>query len=130
VPYIVGRYLPALLLIVLAVANMLTFTLAHPWGAVDGLAELFALDDLGWGRAGIIATTLILLVLARALARGKRQAWLLSVGLVFFSFITATTERTSRSLLLLLLGLLFVLVALAPLFPARSDPRSLRRGYL
>lgn len=130
VPYIVGRYLPALLLVVLAVANMLTFTLAHPWGAVDGLAELFALDDLGWGRAGIVAMTLILLLLARALARGKRQAWLLSVGFVFFSFIAALTERMSRPLLFLLLGLLLVLLALAPLFPARSDPRALRRGYV
>ena len=125
--HIAGRYLPALLLVILAVADMLT--LAHPRGATSGVAEAFALDDLGWGRQGIIITALILLLVARALARGKRQAWLLSVGLVAFSFVATLTERTSRPTLLLLLGLLLTLLVLAPLFPARSDPRALTRGY-
>jgi phosphatidylglycerol lysyltransferase len=128
--HVVGRYLPALLLVVLALANVLTLVLARPWGAVDDVAELFALDDLGLGREGVAITALLLLLLARAVARGKRQAWLLSVGLVIFSFIAALGERASRPTLLLLLGLLFALLALAPLFPARSDPRALARGYV
>jgi phosphatidylglycerol lysyltransferase len=119
-----------MLLVALAAADILSLALAHPWAAADGLADLFALDDLGWGRAGIIATALIFLLLARALARGKRQAWLLSIGLVCFSSVAALMERTSRPPLLVLLGLLFALLALAPLFPARSDPRASQRGYI
>jgi phosphatidylglycerol lysyltransferase len=125
----VGRYLPALLLVVLAVADVLTLTLVHPWGAVGALIELFALNDVGWGHEGITVTAFLLLLLAQALVRRKRHAWLLSVGLVCFSFIAALTEKASRPSLLLLLGLLLALLVLAPLFPARSDPRALARGY-
>jgi phosphatidylglycerol lysyltransferase len=125
----VGRYLPALLLVVLAVADVLTLTLVHPWGAAGALIELFALNDIGWGHEGIIVTAFLLLMLAQALMRRKRHAWLLSVGLVCFSFIAALTEKASRPSLLLLLGLLIALLVLAPLFPARSDPRALARGY-
>ncbi len=129
-PQLVGRYITAVLLVVLAAANLLTYVLAHPWGAAGGFTELFALDDLGSGRGGIVITALLLLVLARALARGKRQAWLLSVGLIIFSFIAALSERASRPTLMILLGLLLLLLLLAPLFSARSDPRALRRGYV
>src|SRR5262245_43511241 len=126
--HVLGRYLPALLLVVLAVADILT--LVHPWGKPSGLAELFALDALGWGRAGIIISALIFLLVARAPTRGKRQAWLLSAGLIVFSFIADLTVKAALPTLLLLLGLLLTLLVLAPLFPARSDPHALARGYV
>src|SRR5260221_4102392 len=102
----VGRYLPALLLVVLAVADVLTLTLVHPWGAAGALIELFALNDIGWGHEGIIVTAFLLLMLAQALMRRERHALLLSVGLVCFSLISPLTQKASRRSLRLLLGLL------------------------
>src|SRR5262249_59897925 len=71
-----------------------------------------------------------LFVAAAALLRGKRHAWLLSCTLVPFSMASAFASRGHRSYPLFAVALLATLLALAPLFPAKSDPGRLRRGYL
>ena len=58
------------------------------------------LVDLGgpaWERDGLIMTGVLLLLIARALIRGKRQAWWLSVELLTFSLLSALVSKSDRS---------------------------------
>src|SRR5258708_31756864 len=101
----VGRSLPALLLVVLAVADVLTLTLVHPWGAAGALIELFAPNDIGWGDEGVIVTAVLLLMFAPALLRVQRHPRLPPVGLVRLSVLCALTWNACRPSMLLLCGL-------------------------
>ena len=83
-----------------------------------------------WERNSALVTGVLLLLIARALARGKRQAWWLSLGLLISSFLGAVVSRSDRSTILLALSLLAFLLVMAPLFPTRSDVRALVRGYV
>lgn len=116
-----GRYLPAVILVMLAGGGVLTGILVKPWAPTT---------MLGLGRLSGIAVWLLLLLVARALVRGKRQAWLLSVGLLAFLGAFSFGSRSMRSLFPMILALLLAFIILAPLFRARSDPRSLTRGYV
>lgn len=124
-----GRIAFALLLAMAALANLATLLLASPWQQIVAVEHVVDLDGLGWGREGALAAGLLLLLVARALARGKRHAWFLGVALLGFSLVSAHISRAHFSYTPLMLGLLIALLALAPLFPARSDPKALRRGY-
>ncbi|HEU5439847.1 MAG TPA: phosphatidylglycerol lysyltransferase domain-containing protein [Ktedonobacterales bacterium] len=124
-----GRIVFALLLAVAALANLATLLLASPWQQAVAVERVVDLDGLGWGREGALAAGLLLLLVARALARGKRHAWFLAVVLLGFSLASVRISRAHFSYTPLMLGLLIALLALAPLFPARSDPKALRRGY-
>lgn len=115
-----GRSLPALLLVVLAFGGVLAGVLVKPWTPTH---------MLGLGRLSGIAIWLMMLLVARALARGKRQAWLLSVSLLALLGGFSFHARGMRLFLPLILGLLLVFVILAPLFRRRSDPAALVRGY-
>lgn len=68
-------------------------------------------------------------MVSRSLARGKRQAWLLAIGLLTLQFISSRLTRHGMRYMLIDFVALIVLVALAPLFPTRSDPRATQRGY-
>lgn len=116
-----GRYLPAIILVMLAGGGVLAGILVKPWAPTS---------MLGLGRLSSIAVWLLLLLVARALARGKRQAWLLSVGLLALLGTFSFGSRGMRSLSLVILALLLAFIILAPFFRARSDPRALARGYV
>jgi len=124
-----GRAVLALLLLIVAVANMVTALGAQPWQPAGLVEQIVDLDGLGWGRVGVVTTASLLLLVARALARGKRQAWLLAVCLLTLSLILETLEGARTHSMLVVLALLAVLLALAPLFPTRSDTRATVRGY-
>jgi phosphatidylglycerol lysyltransferase len=119
----------ALTLAAVALANVLAMA-PRPWQQVVFLEQVVDLDNLGWGREGGLVLAGLLLLVARALMRGKRHAWLLSVALLVFSMLSAIVSRAHSSYILFAMLLLVVLLALAPLFPTKSDPRALRRGYL
>src|SRR5260221_6335341 len=71
----VGRGTLALALALLALANLVDALVIHPWvGATFG-EQAMDLDALGFGRAEAAMLSAILLLVARALAHGKRQAW-------------------------------------------------------
>ena len=115
-----GRFVPALCLVALALGGVLTSILVKPWAPTY---------ILGLGRLSGIAIWLLLLLVARALARGKRHAWLLSISLFALLGAFSFGNRSMRILLPLILALLLTFIVLAPLFRARSDPGALMRGY-
>src|SRR5258707_11987271 len=128
----VGRGSLALALALLALANPVDALVIHPWGGATFGEQAMDLDALGFGRAEAAMLSAILLLGARALAHGKRQAWWLSLfALGCSAWATLPSLRhwpflLSHSTLVLLVALL----ALAPLFSRRSDPQALRRGYV
>ncbi|WP_069802973.1 bifunctional lysylphosphatidylglycerol flippase/synthetase MprF [Thermogemmatispora onikobensis] len=72
-----------------------------------------------------------LLMLSYGLARGKRQAWLVTLVLLLLSALLLHHPHGGLSLpSLLVLGLTALLGCCSPLFQARSDPPSIFRGYL
>jgi phosphatidylglycerol lysyltransferase len=128
----VGRSALALALAFLALANLVNALVIHPWAAATFGEQAMDLDALGFGRADAAMLSAILLLVARALAHGKRQAWWLSLFALGCS-AWATLPRLSYwkfPLSHLTLVLLVALLALAPLFSRRSDPRALWRGYV
>lgn len=126
----VGRAALALLLALAALANITVALIARPLPQALFVEQVVDLDSIGWGREGVIVVGVCLLLVARALARGKRHAWWLSVLLMAFSVASAAASHTHRAYLAVALALLLALVLLAPLFPTRSDPLALRRGYI
>lgn len=115
-----GRYLPTVILVLLAGGGVLAGILVKPWAPTK---------MLGLGRFSGIAVWLLLLLVARALARGKRQAWLLSVGLLVLLGAFSYGSRSMRFLFPMMLAVLLAFIVLAPLFRTRSDPGALARGY-
>jgi phosphatidylglycerol lysyltransferase len=115
-----ARFIPACFLVGFALCGVLMGILVKPW------APTYL---LGLGRMGGIAIWLLLLLVARALARGKRHAWLLSVGLLSLLGAFSFENRGVRVLFPFILAVSVAFIALAPLFRTRSDPRALLRGY-
>ena len=125
-----GRGVLAALLIVTALANVITAMVATPWQQALFIEHFVDLDTLWWGPQGQVVVGVLLLLVARALMRGKRQAWWLAVGLLAFALINTMFSRSHSHYIPVSLALLVVLLLLAPLFPTRSDPQALRRGYI
>jgi phosphatidylglycerol lysyltransferase len=72
-----------------------------------------------------------LLMLSYGLARGKRQAWLVTLILLLLSAALFFRPHGGPQIACGLALLLAILLAMgAPLFQARSDPPSIFRGYL
>ena len=126
---ITGRSALAVVIAITALANIITVMREFPWNSMVVTEPLIDLGGPAWERDGLIVTGVLLSLIARALIRGKRQAWWLSVGLLTFSLLSALVSKSDRSTILLALGLLILLLVLAPLFPTRSDTRALVRGY-
>lgn len=127
---LMGRGALALLLIVTALANVITAMVARPWQQALIIEHFVDLDTPWWGTQGQVVVGVLLLLVARALMRGKRQAWWLAVGLLVFALAGEMFSRSHFNYMPVSLTLLVVLLLLAPLFPTRSDPHALRRGYV
>src|SRR3984893_16528408 len=91
---VTGRNLLSLFIAVTAIANLITVRTELPWNNVAFTEPLIDLGGSTWGRDGLIVSGIILLVLARALMRGKRQAWWLSVALLAFSLLGAVVSKS------------------------------------
>lgn len=127
---IISRSVLALVIAFTAIANIITVIREFPWNIMAFTEPLIDLGGPAWERDGLIATGALLLLIARALTRGKRQAWWLSVGLLTFSLLSAIVSKSDCGTILLVLGLLVLLLVLAPLFSTRSDTRGLVQGYI
>lgn len=124
-----GRGMLAVILVLAALANVAATVGTHPWAQATYVENAIDLDTMGWGRDGVLVVAVLLLLVAHALARGKRHAWFLCVALFAFSLLSAFAAPRHQSFLPLSLSLLVAVLALAPLFSTRSDPRALGRGY-
>ncbi len=128
-PAAVGRGMLATLLLIIGVINVVSILVTHPWGPFVLLGQMFELEGLGWSRTGAIVTGILLVLVAWALAQGRRHAWWLCVGMLGLSLFGTLLEPPDRLALLLTVGLLLLLLVLVPLFPISSDGHSLVRGY-
>jgi phosphatidylglycerol lysyltransferase len=126
----IARWALALLVVLVALTNIVTALMALPAIPVNQVSQIVDLDEFAWGRAGAIALGLLLLLVARALARGKRQAWLLSLAMLTISLVGALAERAHARSLILIVVSLTALLALGPAFTRRSDRVSSMRGYV
>src|SRR5689334_17113867 len=106
-----ARLISACFLVAFAICGVLMGILLKPWPPTS---------ILGLGRLGGIAIWLILLLVARALARGKRHAWLLSVGLLAFLGAFSFENKGVRALFPFILALFLTFIIIAPLFRTRS----------
>jgi phosphatidylglycerol lysyltransferase len=127
---LIGRAAPAALLVLAAVTNIIPISSNHPSLVTLFLDHGLDLDQLATGRPGTVIIALVLLPVVRAMLRGKRHAWLLAVTLCAFSLASTRLSHDDSSYTPMAFGLLLALLLLAPLFPARSDLRSLLRGYV
>jgi phosphatidylglycerol lysyltransferase len=78
----------------------------------------------------IVVVGFFLIMLSYGLMRGKKQAWAITNMLLFLSFFLHIRRGGSVLASIVALGLLLLLVLLARFFRARSDPPSVRRGYI
>jgi phosphatidylglycerol lysyltransferase len=124
------HYALALLLLLTGLAYALEALVAQLWAPAAQVNNVVELDWLEWGRAGTLATGVLLLFVARALARGKRHAWLLSLLMLVLSLAGEVSERAGWRSLAVTSALLLVLLAAAPYFSTRSDRWASVRGYI
>jgi phosphatidylglycerol lysyltransferase len=120
----------ALIIVMIATVNVVTALVEVPWDSTVLLQPLFDLGGSAWERESVLVTGALLLLIARALMRGKRQGWWLSLGLLMCSLLGAIVSRSDRGTVFLALSLLVFLLLVAPLFPTRSDAQALARGYV
>lgn len=126
----IARWALALVFVLVALTNIVTALLTLPAIPIDQVSQIVDLDEFAWGRAGAIALGLLLLLVARALARGKRQAWLLSLAMLAISLAGALAEHAHARSLVIIAVSLMALLALGPAFTRRSDRISSMRGYI
>src|SRR5690349_18520419 len=126
----IARWALALAFVLVALATIVTALMTLPAIPIDQVSQIVDLDEFAWGRAGAIALGLLLLLVARALARGKRQAWLLSLAMLAVSLVGALAEHAHVRSFFLILASLMALLALGPAFTRRSDRVSSMRGYV
>lgn len=103
---------------------------AFGWSQDMLLEDVVNLHEFGWGRDSTIIGALLLLVIARALVRGKRQAWWITLGLLGIAMLSAFLEQRRWGEALFPLALLTILLASSPLYTTRSNHRALARGYV
>ena len=77
-----------------------------------------------------VAVGFFLVMLSYGLIRGKRQAWMITLTLLILSFFLHIPRRGSVLAMLVALALALFLAVLYRYFRARSNPPSVRRGYI
>lgn len=128
-PISVGRWLMTLILLLVAISNIAFPLIAQHWRQFATGEPPIDLTASGWGQDGLIVVCILLLFVARALARGKRQAWLLSIMLFAFSLLDTLIEKAHWFSIATTSIILVLLLICAPIFSVRSDTHSFMRGY-
>ncbi len=72
---ITSRSVLAVVFAITALANIITVMKEFPWNSMVVTEPLIDLGGPAWEQDGLIITGVLLLLIARALIRGKRQAW-------------------------------------------------------
>ena len=112
------------------VSTLLSALLVHLPERLALLRGILPLEVQSGSRTLSVVTGFLLILLARGLARRKRQAWLATLALLTVSAAAHVLEglNVEEAGLALLLALL--LWALRADYQARSDPPSMLRGYV
>ncbi len=124
-----GRFLIMILLVLVAISNIVFPIIEQRWQQFMFGEPPIDLTLSGWGQDGLIVTSVLLLFVARALARGKRQAWLLSVMLFAFLLLETLIEKAQWFSIAVTSTMFILLLVFAPFFSVRSDTHSFIRGY-
>jgi phosphatidylglycerol lysyltransferase len=96
----------------------------------DILLGAWTIDGLHGAQKLTVVVGFFLVMLSSGLLRGKVQAWRITLALLTLSFFLHILRGGSKLATLVALALTIVLLVLYRFFRARSDPPSLRRGYL
>src|SRR2546421_4289881 len=122
------RYVIGLLTGLAGVVNMVSAIIPRlNW---DVLFGAWPLDTHHGVRKLIVTSGFFLIMLSYGLIRGKRQAWTIAVVLLLLSAFLYILNGGPVLTTIITPALAGLLVALGRFFQARSDPPSVRRGYI
>ncbi|MDQ6660813.1 MAG: phosphatidylglycerol lysyltransferase domain-containing protein [Chloroflexota bacterium] len=108
--------------------NMLTIILPRPnW---DMLLGEWSVDTYYGMHKLLVVIGFFLVMLSYGVMRGKRQAWVATVILLLLSGFLYMLSRGQLFVTALTVVLVLLLIAFARHFQARSDPPTIRRGYI
>jgi len=109
-------------------ANMLVYVLPRPsWDVL--LGEWPA--DIHHGVHNLLVVVgFFLVMISYGITRGKRQAWLATTLLLLLSALLYTLSGGPVFASIVMLSLVFLLICFDQHFHAKSDPPTLRRGYI
>ena len=109
-------------------ANMLVYLLPKPsWDVLLGAWP----TDIHHGVHNLLVVVgFFLVMISYGIARGKRQAWLAATLLLLLSALLYTLGGGPIFASIVMLSLVFMLVCFDQHFRAKSDPPTLRRGYI
>lgn len=109
-------------------ADMLSIIIPRPnW---DVLLGAWTGDSLHGSHKLVVVIGFFLLMLAAGVTRGKRQAWGISILLLVLSSMLQMLSNGSVFITLANASLALVVLLCVSCFRAKSDPPSIRRGYL
>ncbi len=126
-----ARRLPIILAVMTAVMGLLDIASAATPRIAGRLAILERISPLELRHAGhflTLAAGLVLLYLARGLARRKRAAWALATSALFVSAAAHLVKGLDWEEASAALALAGIFIVLRPSFHADSDPYSIRQG--
>jgi phosphatidylglycerol lysyltransferase len=109
-------------------ANMLTVILPRPnW---DVLLGQWPVDTHYGVHKLLVVVGFFLVMLSYGMMRGKRQAWVATAILLLLSAFLYMLSRGPVFATALIAALVLLLIAFARHFQARSNPPTIRRGYI
>lgn len=109
-------------------ADMLSIIIPRPnW---DVLLGAWTGDSLHGSHKLVVVIGFFLLMLAAGVTRGKRQAWGISILLLVLSSMLQMLSNGSVFITLANASLALVVLLCVSCFRAKSDPPSIRRGYV
>lgn len=122
------RFILALMTGVTGLANMLTGILPRPsW---DVLLGEWPVDTHHGVHKLLVVVGFFLVMLSYGMMRGKRQAWVATGILLLLSGLLYMLSKGPVFATVLLDVLVLLLIVFARHFRARSDPPTIRRGYI
>lgn len=115
------------------VVGMLDLALAaafRPPFEIDGLGTDRFLEAVDGARFAVLVAGLMLVLLARGLLHGKRNAWRMALLAAGISLLGHTVKGGDLVGVVVAVCLVVLLLATGTSFPARSDPGRARRGWV
>lgn len=123
------RYLIGLIVGIVGLSDMLSAIVPRmDWSTILGVWPIIPYRV--HAQVYTVVVGFFLLMLSYGLARGKRQAWLISLALLLLSAVLHVQRSGSVLATVVALLLAVLLGVLTNFFHARSDPPSVWRGYI
>lgn len=123
------RYLIGFITSLVGVADMLSAIMPRSnWSTFLGVWPI--LDHRAPAQSFTVVIGFFLIMLSYGLARGKKHAWCITLVLLVLSAILDVRRSSSVLATIVALLLAVLLSLLSRFFQAKSDPPSVRRGYI